>query len=299
MILLMLGLGMVLGPWHFAVAQPGSDAFHWIDFHDSKDTPTVTWVTQALKAEKWSTIREIGVQWDSAIVITTLRESPQSLPSADAYTFWSVSLAKHEVQPLLHAVNPHIVGWTTFGGTSITELGLVYDDCAQCNATMFFTTFYYDFKDHAWRARWLRGNQSAALATTNTAEGVAQTQVYGLLTELNGRNTLATWTHFDYGKAKAAEDFMYQYSVDLSSGLEQMQALSDKHAEEMKARLCKANPGQADPALAVLAHGQDSILCHDQPQPKVKPARHFTTTPPANNRGRSVPPGSKPAAPKP
>src|ERR1700753_1273178 len=82
-----------------ALAQPGSDAFHWIDFHDAKDAPTVAWVTQSLKAEKWTLIREIGVQWDSAVVLTSQRATPQSTPASDTYTVWSVNLAKREVQP--------------------------------------------------------------------------------------------------------------------------------------------------------------------------------------------------------
>ena len=55
---------------------PGTENFRWIDFRDPKDAPTVGWVTNQLKAEKWTAIREIGVQWDSALVITTLRKDP-------------------------------------------------------------------------------------------------------------------------------------------------------------------------------------------------------------------------------
>jgi hypothetical protein len=273
--------------------QTAMEAFHWVDFHDAKDAPTIQWVTTELKAEKWTAIREIGVQWDSALVVTTLRETPQSPPPADKYTIWSVSLAKHEVQPLLHAVNPRIVDWTSFGGTMVSELGLVYDDCTGCDATTFFTTLYYSNKDHGWRARWMRGDQAAALYSVGNVDGVVKTQIYGLLTEPPGRNVLATWSHFDYGKAKPAEDFIYEYSVDPASNLEQMQALSDKHADQMKERLCKADPGQVDPALAELAHGQDSSICQNLVPAKTRPGRRFTTTPPANNHGRSEPPGAR------
>ena len=72
------------------VAQPALDAFHWVNFHDSKDTQYVTWVTKELTAEKWTAIREIGVQWDSALVLTSLRATPQSAPPSDQYTIWSV-----------------------------------------------------------------------------------------------------------------------------------------------------------------------------------------------------------------
>jgi hypothetical protein len=292
---LALCLGLVTSST--ARAQANVEAFHWVDFHDAKDAPTVAWVTQALKAEKWTAIREIGVQWDSAIVITTERKTPQSTPSTDVSTIWSVSLAKHDVQPLVHAVNPHILNWTTFGGAyqQAPELALIFDDCQGCDASTFFTTLYYNFRDHAWRARWMRGDQAAALWTAGTVEGVTRTQIYGLLTEPPGRDVLATWTHFDYGKIKPAEDFVFEYSVDPASALEQTQALSGKDADKMKERLCRADPGSVDPALAELARGQDSPLCKSLvlDQAKARPTRRPVTTPPANNQGKSLPPGAK------
>ena len=42
----------------------------------------VVWVTRSLQPEKWSAIREIGVEYDAALVVTTLRANPQSLPVA-------------------------------------------------------------------------------------------------------------------------------------------------------------------------------------------------------------------------
>jgi hypothetical protein len=283
-----------------AVAQPNVEAFHWIDFHDSKDAPTVTWVTNALKAEKWTAIREIGVQWDSAIVITAVRKTPQSPPATDQYTVWSVSLAKHDAQPLLHGVNPRILGWTTFGGAyqQAPELGLVFDDCQGCDASTYFTTLYYNFKEHAWRARWMRGDQAAPLHTAGNVEGVTQTQIYGLLADPTGRQLLATWNHFDYGAnngtGKPAEDFVFTYSVDPASALEQTQALGGKDVDPMKTRICHADPGQADPAFAIMARGQDSPLCTGAATPetkgKARQGRRPTTTPPANNHGQSSPP---------
>lgn len=258
----------------------------------------MAWVTQSLKSEKWTLIREIGVQWDSAVVLTSQRGTPQSTPASDTYTVWSVNLAKREVQPLLHGANPRILDWTTFGGASLLtpELGLVYDDCYGCDApSTFFTTLYYNYNDHAWRARWLRGDQAATLWSGGTVQGVTRTQIFGLLTEPPGRDVLATWSHYDYGKAKPAEDYVYEYSVDPSSGLEQTQRLSDPHAGEMEQRLCKANPGGVDPALAELARGQDSTVCRElvPKDAKGRPMRKPTITPPANNRGQSLPPPAK------
>jgi hypothetical protein len=275
------------------MAQTPLDAFHWVNFHDQKDAPIVQWVTTSLQAEKWTDIREIGVQWDAAVVLTVDRKTPQSSPQADTYTVWNVSLSKHEAQPLLHGVNPRILGWTTFAGESVPELGLVYDDCSACDASTFFTTIYYNVGAHAWRARWLRGDQAAPLWTAGDVDGVTRTQIYGLLTEPAGRNVLATWTHFDYGKTKPAEDFVYEYAVDPASGMEQMQVLGPDHASQMEHELCRANPGQVDPSMASLARGQDSDLCAELLRGVKKTGRRPTTTPPANNRGRSSPPGAK------
>ena len=280
-------------------SQPVMDSFHWVDFHDQKDGPTVTWVTQALKAEKWTALREIGVQWDAALVVTSLRATPQSSPATDTYTIWTVSLSKHEVQPLLHAVNPQMLGWTVFGGPyqEVPELALMYEDCIACDAPgTYFTTLHYSFQDHAFRARWMRGDKAAALWSTGVVDGVTQTQVFGLLNEPPGRNVVATWSHFDYGKTKPAEDFVYQYSVDPTNGLEQTQALSGDHAEKMEARLCRADPGAADPAMALMARGQDSAICEPflLADKKTRSGRRPATGPPANNHGLSTPGGNRP-----
>jgi len=291
-------MGVLAFSSSFASGQTTVEGFHWVDFHDPADAKYVTWVTKELTAEKWTAIREIGVQWDSAIVVTSLRATPQSPPPSDTYTVWAVALAKHAVQPLLHGANPHILNWTTFGGASSAapELALMYDDCFGCDApSTFFTTLYYNFTDHAWRARWMRGDQGAALWSAGTVDGVVRTQIYGLLTEPPGRDVLATWSHYDYGKAKPAEDYVFEYSVDPASGLEQTQRLSGEHAEEMEQRLCKADPGQIDPSLAELAMGQGSELCRGLGPAKTKgrPMRRPVTTPPANNHGQSSPPAAK------
>jgi len=41
--------------------QAQQDSFRWTDFHAPKDQDVLVWVTRALEAEKWSSIREIGV----------------------------------------------------------------------------------------------------------------------------------------------------------------------------------------------------------------------------------------------
>jgi hypothetical protein len=260
------------------------DSFRWMDFHAAKDQDVVVWVTRALEAEKWSSIREIGVLYDAALVVTTLRTNPQASPDADTFNVWSVSLTTHALTPLLKGVNLRWLDWMQFTETGPPEMGALYENCTECAATTYFTALYYDRSQHIWNARWIRGGQAVPLRSAGPPEGVTVTRVYAVLPGPNGRQLVGTWNHFDYGKEKPAEDFVFRYDLDPFSSLERTQLLSGKEAEEMKQRLCNFQ-GTGD-----VARGQDSALCQQIVHPRSE--RRPTTTPPANNQGRSVPPRS-------
>jgi hypothetical protein len=262
------------------------DPFRWMDFHAQKDQDVIVWVTRSLAAEKWTSIREIGVQYDAALVVTTLRATPQSLPSADVSTVWSMSLINHGITPLLTGVNLRLAGWMKLAEGAPQELGVLYDNCSECATDTYFTAFHYDVPQHGFAARWMRGGHGAPVWIANPPEGVAWTQVYAAMAEPNGRELMGAWSHFDYGKQKPPEDFVYRYDLDPFSGLEHTQRLSGKNADAMKLRLCS---GQG--AIPGLARGQDSPLCQQLVKPLIE--RKPVTTPPANNRGKSVPPGSR------
>ena len=149
------------------------------------------------------------------------------------------------------------------------ELGALYEDCAECEATTFFTAFHYDFSQHMWAARWMRGAQAAPVWSANPPAGVALTQVYALLSDPNGRQLLATWNHFDYGKQKKPEDSIFRYDLDSFSGLERTQLLSNKEADAMKQRLCAAqNPNR--PSRAARTHRSASRP--SSPAPRANPS---------------------------
>ncbi len=300
-----------------ALAEPAPRAFHWVDFHSAQDAPVVEWVTNTLKVEKWTALREIGVEWDAALVVTTDRPGPQSSPESDSFTVWSVSLTSHQAQPLVTGVRPRLLQWIQFGVATDSELGLVYDSCRECDVSTYFTAFYYNPAEHAWRARWMHGNDGAQLGTASQAAsgepgGITTSVVYGLMTDLRGTSKLVTWTHLDFGGAKPAQDYVNEYTVDAATGMDGTEALGEEHAGPMKLALC-----QMDGAHAMLANGQDSALCRAAPEPKKKQAheRRPVTTPPANNEGRSmvarppsaraksaqtdkIPPATKPGMPK-
>src|SRR5580658_5888439 len=95
------------------LAQQGPDPFRWMDFHSQKDQDIIVWVTQALAAEKWTSIREIGVEYDAALVVTALRATPESAANEDTFSVWSVSLTNHALTPLLKGFNLRWVGFMT------------------------------------------------------------------------------------------------------------------------------------------------------------------------------------------
>jgi hypothetical protein len=267
-------------------AQQAPETFRWIDFHSAQDRNVVAWVTRSLQPEKWTAIREIGVQYDAALVVTTLRATPQSPAAQDSFTVWNLSLTSHVVAPLIQGVNLRLLDWMLLADGAPRELGALYDDCNECQPATFITAFHYDMPHHMWTARWLRGTQTVPVWNANPPTGVALTQVYALLAEPNGRQLVGTWSHFDYGGQKPPDDSLYRYDLDPFSGLERTQLLSGKQADAMKQRLCSVQG-----AVSGLARGQDSLLC--QETLKARPERKPVTTPPANNHGHSAPPGAR------
>jgi hypothetical protein len=267
-------------------AQQAPDTFRWIDFHSAKDQDIVVWVTRSLEPEKWTAIREIGVEYDAALVVTTLRPTSQSLPATDTFTIWSLSLTNHSLTPLIKGVNLRLLDWMLFADGAPRELAALYDDCNECEASTYFTAFHYDFSQHLWTARWMRGSQAVPIWSVNVPAGVALSQVYAGLSEPNGRQLVGTWNHFDYGTQKPAEDSVYRYDLDPYSNLERTQMLNGKDAEAMKQRLCAAQN-----VVPALARGQDSALCLQTIKPRYE--RKPVTTPPANSHGKSAPPGAR------
>jgi hypothetical protein len=268
-------------------AQQSADAFRWINFHSRSpnDQDIIVWVTRALQIDQWTAIREIGVKFDAALVITTFRATPQSLPEDDTFTVWTVSLSSHVAAPLVTGVNLRLFDWERFADGASEDLAALYDNCRNCSASTYFTAFYYDVAHHAWGARWINGGQGAPVWNTNQSSDGTWTQVYAVMAEGDGHVELCTWNHFDYGKQKKPTDVLYRYDRDPFSGLDRTSALTGRQAEDMKLRLCRGQD-----AVQGLSRGQDSPLCQSLVNPH--PERRPVTTPPANNRGRSVPPSS-------
>jgi hypothetical protein len=265
-------------------SQPPTDTFHWVDFHSPQDQSIVVWVTRSLQVEKWTAIREIGVLYDAALVVTTDRATPDSTPGSDTFTIWNASLTSHVVAPLLTGVNLRWFDWERFADGGPQELTILYDNCGECAASTFFTALHYDMEHHMWTPRWLRGGQGVLVWNSigPSGPGITWTQVYALMGGADGRALLATWNHIDYGKQRRPSDTVFRYDVDAVTGTERTVDLSGDDARTMEQRLCRGQD-----AVQGLARGQDSEPCSELlgKQPQRKPV----TTPPANNRGQSSP----------
>jgi hypothetical protein len=278
-VLVMAGIGS-------SCTAQAPDTFRWIDFHSQKDQDVVVWVTRALDNEKWTAIREIGVQYDAALVITTLRATPQAAPNRDTFSIWSVSLSDRKLTHIVDGANLRLMDWLLLNVGQGRELAALYDDCNDCQATTYFTAFHYDLRQHTFAARWMGGGKAVPVWASNAALGVTQTQVFAVMADENGREMLATWNHLDYGKEKPADDAVYRYDLDPTTDIERTQLLLGRDAASMKDRLCRAQD-----AVPGLSRGQNSSLCETSQKPHYE--RKPVTTPPANNQGQSRPPGSK------
>jgi hypothetical protein len=267
-------------------AQPPTDTFRWVDFHSTQDQSIIIWVTRSLQVEKWTAIREIGVLYDAALVVTTDRATPESPPSADSFTIWNASLTSHVIAPLLTGVDLRWFDWQHFVDGGPGELTALYENCRECAASTFFAALRYDVAHHTWTVRWMRGGQGVLVwnaSGSSSGAGISWSQVFAVMGGADGRALLATWTHIDYGKQKYPADTVFRYDVDPMTGLDRTVELTGQDAQAMELRLCRGQD-----TIQGLERGQDSDLCKELigKQPQRKPV----TTPPANNRGQSAPP---------
>lgn len=267
-------------------AQQTSGTFRWIDFHSQKDQNIVTWVTRSLVVENWTAIREIGVEYDAALVVTSDRANPQAAPGAGTFSIWSVSLTSHLVVPLVTGVNLRWFDQVRFSDTTPQEWPVLYDNCRNCAPNTYFTAFYYDLRTHAWTARWMTGGHGVPVWNADHPDGVNWTQVYAVMSNGEGHVALYTWNHFDYGKGRKPEDFIYRFDLDPFSDLARTEMLNDKQDEAIKLEMCRGGD-----SVEGLQRGQNSELC--QQLLRQRGTRIPVTTPPANNQGRSLPPGAR------
>lgn len=263
-----------------------SNTFRWIDFHAQKDQNIVVWVTRSLQVDKWTAIREIGVVYDAALVVTSTRANPQAPPTANTFTIYSVSLTSHVAAPLVTGVNLRWFERVHFADGAPEEWPVLYDNCRDCAQTAYFTAFYYDLRAHAWGARWVKGGQGVPVWNSEHPAKVQWSQYYGVIASPDGHVALYTWNHFEHDKDPVPANFITRYDLDPITFLERATVLTARQDEGLEPKLCRGQDAVQD-----LQRGQDSTVCKDILGEH--PTRKPVTTPPGNNRGQSLPPGRR------
>jgi hypothetical protein len=276
--LIALAFALLCGAPSLCAQTP--EAFRWVNFQSETDADIVSWVTHSIAKEKWTSIREIGVQYDAALVVTQQRSTTQSMPDDDIFTIWSASLTSHDRKPILTGTKLRFAGWLRFVNGHASEIAALYDDCTRCQATTYFTTFHYDPASHDFVTRWMKAGQAAPVWSSNTLAEGDWVQIYGVYPRPDGTVQLGTWSHFEDSAHKPQQDYVYLYSIEVSDVTEEAVPLTGKMADQMKQRLC-----HADGLVPGLARGQDAPICfrYHSYEP------HPITSPPANNHGKALP----------
>lgn len=235
-------------------------SFHWVDFR--RDTATVQKVEQALTAEDYSAIREIGVADGFALVMAVRRGSGQDIPEGDQWLVYNISTKSWKAQTLLTGYRLEIKSWISFSSPEQQDLGIVYLDCWECEPASLFTAFHYDSRN-GWRARWANKEnlKQPGIVFLVTDVGDPYTnedvdQVFALLSPHDSIASVGTWYHSrDLATGKVA-DGVARFSVDPSTGKDKSTVLTGMEAKEWELKLCKAADSPSG-----LAIGQSSRAC--------------------------------------
>ncbi len=233
--------------------------FHWVDF--KKEAATLSNVEQALKAENYTAIREIGLMNGFALVLTVSRESDQATPEGDQWLVYNVSTKDWVASPLLIGYNLQVKDWITFQTNAIPDIGVVYLDCWECEPASMFTALHYDPHD-GWRARWVNEKDTnhpgvpflfTDVGDPYTNEDVDQ--VFAVFTPAGGVASAGTWYHSKALSTGKVTDSVVRYSVDPPIGKENEANRPGAPASEVKVQLCTAN------LSVILLGGQSSSSC--------------------------------------
>lgn len=234
--------------------------FHWVDF--KRESAIVQKVDQALRAEDYTAVREIGVSGDSALVMVIHREADQAVPEGDQWSVYNVSMKSGQVETLLVGYSLQIKGWISFRSQDEQDLGMVYLHCWECEPASLFTAFHYDPRD-GWRARWVNKENVKQPGITFRVTDVGDPytnedvdQVFAVLAPNDGVASVGTWYHSrDLATGKISEEAV-RYSVDLSNGEDRLTVLTGAKAKEWELHLCRATDSWSGPAT-----GQSSSAC--------------------------------------
>jgi len=254
-VLLINSLLMCIG----ADGQTPAD-FHWVNF--KTEAATVSNVERTLKGEEYSAIREIGVTDRFALVLTVQREAGQTTFDGDMWRVYSISIKTWNVQTLLTGYRLQVKDWINFDARTSRDLGLVYMDCWECEATTVFTALHYD-SSKGWRARWPNekdpNHPGITMLITDVGDPYTNEEVdqtFRVIAPANDVSTVGTWYHSkDLSTGKISET-VTKFWIDKATGKEKTAELTGEEARAWKLSLCKAGS-----AAYGLSQGQSSRAC--------------------------------------
>jgi len=256
-----------------AIAQGQLPAgFRWVDF--KKDASIVSKIEQALKAENYTAIREMGLADGFALVMTVQRDSGQATPNGDQWSVYSVSTKDWKARTLLIGYNLQIKDWISLQSRDKQDLGIVYMDCWECEPASVFTAIHYDPRE-GWRARWANEKDpyhpGVVFLITDVGDPYTNEdvdQVFAVLASEDGVATVGTWYHSrDLATGKISNG-LAKFSVDPSTGEDKSAVLAGSKAKEWELQLCKARDSWSKPARGQSSRACKGVLGTEREAPK-------------------------------
>jgi hypothetical protein len=247
--------------------------FTWVNLETDK--ATMSSVRHALHDQAITSIREVGVEEDYALVMTASRDTGAPTPDYDSWSVYSIELRTGKNHLLVFGYGIKLVDWI---GPANDELAITYYDCWECEAATVFTTLRF-IKNSGWTARWPNKTQNWAFpqpgaVVFSTDEGELNAdevdQVYAVVTQPGDTFAVGSWVRSPDPKTGKIEENVDRYSFDPKTGMDRVEKLIGQAALNWERTICAPTNIMVQPSM-----GQHSKACrgvlHGPIQPKGQP----------------------------
>lgn len=230
--------------------------FQWIDL--SHDSAALRTVRHALKQGTYTDIRRIGILNNQALVMTINKNSDPD--DGNEWRIFNISLSTGKSTELLIGYDVHFYKWI---GKDNSDLVITYKDCWGCEAATVLTTFYFK-PGSGWLTRWPGKDPShpqpgAVVEYGDAGEPYSDyfaEQIFAILNTPDQGFEAGSWLHQRHVKTGQIIDSVVEYSIDPSSGNENIRELKGKDAIDFERRLCLTDNIISPPSV-----GQNSNAC--------------------------------------
>jgi len=241
-----------------AVAQMPT-GFSWVNMESDKMTMIA--VRRTLHDPTITSIREVGLKGEFALVMTASREKDAPTPDYDRWTVYNVELQTNRAQVLISGYGVKLQDWLG------SELAITYYDCWECEAATLFTTLR--FKDNTgWQARWPNKTQDANYPQPGAVVKMTDVgypydddivdQVFAVVALPGHRFAVGSWSHSRNTKNGKTDDSIFRYSIEPITQQDRIEQLVGQAALNWERQIC--NPSNV---LIQPSNGQDSEACRN------------------------------------